>query len=145
MRQGEGAWPNPPPPIPIYTPLTITHKLRIAKIGKLFFLFDSSQCASLMKMGATEGWGVGGGLHILTWDIYNTIFYTIHFFYLKSSESKHVLKKIDLFEELLVLDSSFQGGGPFRRRRFGAGQVGAVPFRCRTFQHRFLIFFFFEL
>ena len=28
-------------------------------------------------------------------------------------------------------------GGIFRRRRFGAGQLGAVPFRRRTFGHRF--------
>ena len=37
------------------------------------------------------------------------------------------------------------GGGPFRRGRFGAGQLGAVPFRRRTFERRFLIFFFFDL
>ena len=36
------------------------------------------------------------------------------------------------------------GGGPFRRRRFGAGQLGAVPFRRRTFRHRFLIFLYFS-
>ena len=35
------------------------------------------------------------------------------------------------------------GGGPFLRRRFGAGQLGAVPFRRRTFRRRFLIFFYF--
>ena len=36
------------------------------------------------------------------------------------------------------------GGGPFRRRRFGAGQLGAVPFRRRTFGRRFLIFIYFS-
>ena len=35
---------------------------------------------------------------------------------------------------------------PFRRRRFSAGQLGAVSFRHRTFRCRFLIYFlFFEL
>ena len=38
-----------------------------------------------------------------------------------------------------------EGGGPFRRRRFGAGQLGAVPFRRRTFRRRFLIFFNFSI
>ena len=33
---------------------------------------------------------------------------------------------------------------PFRRRRFGAGQLGAVPFRRRTFRRRFLLFFYFS-
>ena len=37
------------------------------------------------------------------------------------------------------------GGGTFRRHRFGAGQLGAVPFRRRTFRRRFLFFLFFEL
>ena len=34
---------------------------------------------------------------------------------------------------------------PFRRRRFGAVQLGAVPFRRRTFRHRFIIFFIFRI
>ena len=37
------------------------------------------------------------------------------------------------------------GGGPFRRRRFGAGQLGTVPIRRRTFGCRFLIFFIFRV
>ena len=39
----------------------------------------------------------------------------------------------------------FPGGGPFRRRRFGAGQLGAVPFRRRTFRRRFLFFYIFRV
>ena len=35
-------------------------------------------------------------------------------------------------------------GGPFRRRRFGGGQLGAVPFRRRTFRRCFLIYFYFS-
>ena len=33
---------------------------------------------------------------------------------------------------------------PTRRRRFGAAQLGPVPFRRRTFRRRFLIFFYFS-
>ena len=33
---------------------------------------------------------------------------------------------------------------PTRRRRFGAGQLGAVPFRRRTIRRHFLIFFYFS-
>ena len=32
---------------------------------------------------------------------------------------------------------------PTRRHRFGTGQLGAVPFRRRTFRRRFLIFLYF--
>ena len=32
---------------------------------------------------------------------------------------------------------------PTRRRRFGAGQLGAVPFQRQTFRRRFLIYFYF--
>ena len=34
---------------------------------------------------------------------------------------------------------------PTRHRRFGAGQLGTVPFRRRTFRRRFLIFFNFSI
>ena len=40
--------------------------------------------------------------------------------------------------------SAQSGGGSFRRRRFGAGQLGAVPFRRRTFGRRFLFIFYFS-
>ena len=43
-----------------------------------------------------------------------------------------------------VIGTVYGGGGPFRRRRFGAGQLGAVPFRRRTFRRRFLIYFYFS-
>ena len=33
---------------------------------------------------------------------------------------------------------------PTRRRRFGAGQLGAMPFRRRTFRRRFIIYFYFS-
>ena len=47
------------------------------------------------------------------------------------------------FEFSVVDQSQNLGGGPFRRRRFGDGQLGTVPFRRRTFRRRFLIFFYF--
>ena len=40
-----------------------------------------------------------------------------------------------------AIDSHMSGGGTFRRRRLGAGQLGAVPFRRRTLRRRFLIYF----
>ena len=42
-------------------------------------------------------------------------------------------------------ESKIPGGGPFRRRRFGAGQLGTVPFRRRTFRRRFLFLFYFSI
>ena len=40
-----------------------------------------------------------------------------------------------------VRETIVSGGGTFRRRRLGAGLLGAEPFRRRTFRRRFLIYF----
>ena len=44
-----------------------------------------------------------------------------------------------------MIGACILGGGTFRRRRFGAGQLGAVPIRRRTFRCRFLILFYFSI
>ena len=63
--------------------------------------------------------------------VFDTQIFHDHFFYRNS---------IHIYIYLCIL----YGGGQFRRRRLGAGQLGAVPFRRRTFRRRFLIFFIFR-
>ena len=43
-----------------------------------------------------------------------------------------------------IMEAQLRGGGTFRCHRFGAGQLGAVPFRRRKFRRRFLIYFYFS-
>ena len=64
------------------------------------------------------------------------------FLYHKNCENKTEFSKILLFTDNFYINK--KGGGTFRRRRFGAGQLGAVPFRRRTFRRRFLIYFYFS-
>ena len=79
----------------------------------------------------------------------NLMRFPLNFFSLPSHDLANDILFLDdlvcFIKRGLELQSTyFIGGGPFRRRRFGAGQLGAVPFRRRTFRRHFLIFLYFS-